>query len=187
LWSQETAAAYLAAMIDGEGTVTNSQGKRARQTRMVSISNTDPAIIVAITACCDVLGLTYRLRTDLPGRWPSKKPQWTAITHVAIHGRANFQRLLDIVPIQAPEKRRRLEVIAASYVDRVVVDPVDVRRLYECDGHTMQEVGALLGVGTKVIARLMREQGMRSRSHHASARGWITRRAHSTTASPTGS
>lgn len=177
LWSEQTAAAYLAAMIDGEGTVTNFRGDRKRHARRISISNTDPAIIAAIVACCDVLGVTYRLRTDLPGRWPSKKPQWTAITHVAIYGRANFQALLDI-PIQAPEKRRRLHVLVASYVDHVVIDPAEVRRLYADERRTIVDVAAIQGVGVKVICRIMREQGMQSRSHAACARGWAVRRSH---------
>jgi hypothetical protein len=177
LWSEQTAAAYLAAMIDGEGTVTNAPGRRARQTRMVSISNTDPAIITATTACCDVLRLTYLVRTENVDRYPyagRRRP----IMHVRIHGRTNFQRLLDTVPIQAPEKRRRLEVIVASYITHAIIDPAEVRRLYNDERHTIPQVAQLLGVGIGPIRRIMREQGMRSRSHESCARAWSTRRSH---------
>jgi hypothetical protein len=165
-------------MIDGEGTVTNFRGDRRRHPRMVSISNTDPAIIAAITACCDVLGLTYRMTTDVVGRWPTRKPQWADITHVKLYGRRNFQVLLDVVPIQAPEKRRRLEVIAASYIDRVVISPADVRRLYHDSGHTQAEVASLLGVGVRSLARVMRNEGIHSRTWDSMQRGWATRRSH---------
>src|SRR5208282_1986398 len=80
------AAAYLAGLIDGEGTVT-VPGKTHRL-RRVSIANTDTAILTAAEQCCEILGIkcTRYARKGRPTHW---SPAWD----VVIYGRMN----LDII------------------------------------------------------------------------------------------
>lgn len=52
----DVCSAYLAAIIDGEGSV---QYRKQKGSRWVSISNTEIEIINNCKKCCDVLGIKY--------------------------------------------------------------------------------------------------------------------------------
>ena len=175
--SSAVAAAYLAAMIDGEGTVARFNGDRGRDARFVAISNTDHALIAAIEECCNTLGITYTVNDESPAGARSRKyNHWTPIRQVRIYGQRNFRLLLAVVPIQAPGKQARLRRLVDSYVIPQPVDLVVLHRLYYDEMQSLARISPVLGIGVKTLRRTMREQGLALRQTERSLKAWRTRR-----------
>src|SRR6266853_3807830 len=107
MFTFEQASAYLAAMIDGEGTV--SEPVPGKYNREISIGNTDEDIIAAIKEAFDVLDIGYRVYLRQPPG--NRKPLWNVI----VHGRPNMKRIRDNIPIRAMVKLGRLDRVIASY------------------------------------------------------------------------
>jgi hypothetical protein len=171
MFTNTQAAAYLAAMIDGEGWIGSPKNK---QNRAIRISNTDPDLISAIREVCDRLGITYTVQ-----HINARKEGWSAGWWVDITGRANMIRVRDEVPLRSSKKRARLDAIITSYVDRPPLDGGDLRRLYEEDGLTQREIATRLGVGFKRVLLAMRRHEITRRPHgpERALSVWRSRRA----------
>jgi hypothetical protein len=166
VFNREQAAAYLAAMIDGEGWIGEA---KSPQNRAIRITNTDPVLITAVMECCDVLGIGYRTYA-----YAAQRAHWSGGQLVTIYGLENLSRVLAEVPFRAERKRERLVRLIASY--RAPLDPDEIRRLYD-EGRTMKEVAAALSVSLKRIINAMTAHGIPRRD--ASKRGasvWRARR-----------
>jgi hypothetical protein len=87
-------------MIDGEGTVSDRG--------YVRIGNTEEDILTGVEQACSVLGITtVRYSNGIP-----KNPQWKPAQVVAIQGKENIQKLLDL-PLRSQRKfdaiKRRID------------------------------------------------------------------------------
>jgi hypothetical protein len=168
----EQGAAYLAAMIDGEGWI----GEPKPDTffnRAVRIANTDPDLIQAISEACDWLGITYTVQVSRP-QTERRAKLWV----VDITGRENMVTIRQQVPIQAARKRERLDRQIASYRRPEPLNPHELRRLYHDEHLTIPAVAARLGVDKKRVLLAMRAYGIprRVRDSAMDATVWRTRR-----------
>ncbi len=105
--SRKEAAAYLAAIIDGEGTVSVARG--AKPFRAVRIINTDPDIIEATMECCRRLGIDSRVSVKNIAS-ERKQKCWV----VTISSKRNIEKVSKL-PIRARSKRERLLKLLSSY------------------------------------------------------------------------
>lgn len=176
--SREAAAWYLAALIDGEGSVvkrapakgTNAGPRverggspRNRSPRMCKITNCTPEILDAAERCCDVLGITWR-RVSI-GTTRIGTPIW----NLEIRNRANFLLLANL-PIQHPEKRSR---VANGCIDRTLEVPVSrdgLRRLYWQAGFTAEQIARQFGRTPTAVGRWFGILGVEKRSMSDQAR-----------------
>ncbi len=99
------AAAYLGALIDGEGCV--FLGRSGRQ---ISITNTDYDIIGAALDACQAIGVAPRVYLR-EKNWKGRLPLWK----VQLMHHADFIRVSEVVPIFASRKVAALRAILASY------------------------------------------------------------------------
>ena len=105
--SDEEAAAYLAGMIDGEGTVIH--GPPPGNARTVRVYNKNNELINATADACDRLRITYKI-----GWWDdSRNSSWCH--SLRIYSKENFVRIRAVVPLQATSKVEKLDGIIASY------------------------------------------------------------------------
>jgi hypothetical protein len=95
-WTREAAAAYLAGMIDGEGSVTLAE---------VVIYNTEDDLIAACERCCQVLGIEYRLHRY-------ERPTGKPIYYLRIRRLGSLRIVAAEVPIQSARKRWALTAAA---------------------------------------------------------------------------
>lgn len=95
------AGAYLAAMIDGEGSVDVTRD------RCVRIANTEQSIIEAIQACCAVLGIDYNVQIR-------HRDGYAPVTIIGIYGKDQLTKLLEL-PIQSAKKKAKLEQAIVSF------------------------------------------------------------------------
>jgi intein/homing endonuclease len=164
----EQAAAYLAAMIDGEGWIGEPKGA---QNRAIRIANTDRVLIDAIAECCDVLGVHYTVQSIR-----ARQDNWSDGWVVDITGHDSLRYILDHVPFRAPRKRDRLARQVASYA-HPPLDPETLTELYE-SGLTVRQVAAELGISAKRVANAMRKHGIARRTGADRATTvWEARRA----------
>lgn len=119
-WSSESAKAYLARIIDGEGCIQGMRG--GEDGRYIEISNTDYSIILACIECCSLLNYNHSLRgPTLPkGRQVNGKP-YSQVWHFTISRREILIRVLEEVPIQSQLKQYKLRTILAMYKDKPIV------------------------------------------------------------------
>lgn len=120
--SDEAAAYYLAALIDGEGHVAH-RVYPSGPVRHIDIVNTDRALIEAAQAACDKLGLKWaRYDRDRDGDaiTPERKHQW----NLRIARRESLERAAEILPLKAPAKRDRLLALIQSYPDPRPLDEI---------------------------------------------------------------
>lgn len=103
MFTEEQAAAYLAGLIDGEGTV-------AKVNQAVSMGNTDYEIVEAWQECCSILGLQSTVYGPRKPRG-NRKPFW----EVYIRSRDSLQRVFDVVPIRTTRKRELLAEALSRY------------------------------------------------------------------------
>jgi hypothetical protein len=161
------AAAYLAAMIDGEGWIGEY---RNASNRAIRIANTEFELIDAIAECCDALGVTYHIYDRA-----ARKQNWSPIRWLEIYGRDNLATVLARVPIRSERKRARLERIVASY--RPPIDPDQLRALYLGEGLSIAQTAERLGVGVKRVRFALRTNGISGHQGMEKARLiWETRR-----------
>lgn len=101
LANKKTAAAYLAALIDGEGHVSR---------RNVSITNTDDDILAAAQACLDKLGIgphyLYNMGIRDTGNFEVKR--------IVLHQMQAIERLQRYVPLQCAYKVAALKRLLGS-------------------------------------------------------------------------
>lgn len=154
---KQTAGFYLAALIDGEGTITRC----GRKSRAVRITNTDLNIISAGTACLAKLGISYKI-------YKRKSTKGKQAFDIVVHGEDNFRRVLASVPIQSQEKRKRLNELIGSYVDRHQIP--NLRRLYE--NNSVAEIAGKTGKPPSVVYYLLKKQNIQRRTLSASVKKW---------------
>jgi hypothetical protein len=140
MFTAEQAAAYLAAMIDGEGWIGEPKNKRNRGVR---IANTDPALISAIIECCMVLDLHYTVT-----RAAGAKPHWASQATVHIGGLRSLERVQQLCPIRAPAKQDRLARTLPTF--RQPVDIMAVNHMRN-QGMTLKAIAQELGVSYKRV------------------------------------
>jgi hypothetical protein len=125
--SKEAAAWYLAAMIDGEGSIQFRPAYRSTTTgyrhgdRRVAVYGTEEDIMAAVEEAFTVLGFSFRKRLHLPAVCANRpviigtRP---CIVLTLAGGRESYERFLREVPIQSDRKRANLEECVRTYVWR---------------------------------------------------------------------
>lgn len=167
--THEAAAYYLAAMVDGEGTISGSYhpvtGKL--RSRYVSVCNTDLEIIAAVESACRALGIVYVCRTTAP-----KKSIWKRRFDVIINRRIEIEKFAATVPIQCSRKRKRLAEILESY-ERAgygkwvkILTPEFLHEEYTVKGKSYREIAAELNCPVASLAVRVRASGIITRRHH---------------------
>jgi hypothetical protein len=141
---REYAAAYLAGMIDGEGTVPRAS-KRSNKVE-IRIVNTDPTLILACRACCETLELRYRIaRLNSPSK---RKPHLQPIWSFSISSRSSLQRVADQVPILAAHKRKNLQDALKTFKrPPYALEPTKdvLTQLYLVEKKTFNEICCITG------------------------------------------
>jgi hypothetical protein len=156
------AAAYLAGLIDGEGTVT-VPGKTHRL-RRVSIANTDTAILSAAEQCCEILGIACKRyeRKNRPQNW---SPAWD----VVIYGRMNLDILCTLVPLQAPKKWTKLKALYESYRiyrrHRSEWPITEIKQLYYEENWSFEMLAKKYEVSLGTVHRWFEQSGLQARSN----------------------
>src|SRR5262249_20840144 len=112
--SPQVAAAYLAAMIDGEGWITVRQWSTPKQARgcmrVIGIANTERELIDACIDACEQLGIRPRLYEI-----KRQRPSWSRKWEIQIIRRDSLRIVRDVVPIQSKRKSAKLDEALASY------------------------------------------------------------------------
>lgn len=154
--SRKEATWYLAALIDGEGSV--QFAKRARgSSRSVQIANTDPDILDAARTCLKILDVPYREYDRLPeGNFGGKLR-----TYITIASRTGLEALRGL-PIQAASKREALAKCIESYAPRLP-PPAELVARYD-SGMTIDEIAESLGVSFGTIQGRLVQAGYTPRS-----------------------
>lgn len=136
------AAAYLAAMIDGEGHV------RVHQNRSVSVANTDPDLIEAVEECCELLGLRHSTQRGSYRRSGNRKPIW----EVRMVGKDTLLKIRHVVPLRATRKLAALEDAIAAYKQLPRPPREWLEQKYHVEGLSLQQVAEAWGVKNSVSA-----------------------------------
>lgn len=164
--TETQAAAYLAGMIDGEGTI-----GQYNAIRRVTICNTDYALIEACAEACDTLGLPYAIYPAEAARGRAKR--WDLNFR---GGKPTFERILREIPIRSPGKRARLAAMLETY-RRPRRPPRAELEAYYLEGASYSALGERYGVGVSTIQNWMRQLGIPARSYsEAGTLHWEVRR-----------
>lgn len=154
--AEAEAAAYLAGMIDGEGTVS-----RIGEGRRVRIGSTTPELIEACIEACDVLGIaTIRHKDAVSASKRGRIPYHL----LSITGRTNLERLQQTVPLRHPEKRARLDAIVTTYVQGFPLTEEELLALYHEQSLSPTQIGRLIGRDAKTVWCHLRQTGKPMRS-----------------------
>jgi len=130
IMNKDQALGYLAAMIDGEGSVSPSSRNMS-----VRISNTEKSIIEATCEALDILDIEYTIHTYSSG-----------VMCINIYRLRNFKKLAE-VPIRSQLKAARLQTILDTHKgDRLVHRPdrEELQRLVD-EGKTDREIAQIMG------------------------------------------
>lgn len=158
-FTSQEAAAYLAAMIDGEGTVSVHSARSSNRT--VRIANTDWELILAVEECCALLDIGCVIRKRLP---PAKK-NWKIGWDVTISGRANLKKVKAAVPLRSPQKIRRLDQLLASYSRPQMPTKEQLVRMYVDEKKSYAEIMKAFGVGsTNTVSYWLKKHGIPPRT-----------------------
>jgi len=152
MWTKETAGAYLAGMIDADGTVS------LLPRRDVSITNTNRDIIHAVTTCLDIIGVTYSIYEI-----PMSDEKRSDIIRVYIGGQINLRILHDSVPLQCPDKYDRLNKIVHSY-RLPLISQKGLADLYYVQKLSQRQIANQLGCYLGTVQLLMKKYGLQPRS-----------------------
>lgn len=145
-WTAQSAAFYLAAMIDGEGTVTALTARNSA--RAVKITNTDFDLITACVECLTALKITARVYERSAKRCVRKRT-WD----VNVYGRDNLERLLRL-PFRCLWKKSRVEALLASYRPRRPSKGVLKKRL--AAGDSLADLAAECGVTPRTVTNWLK-------------------------------
>jgi len=159
-FNAETASAYLAAMIDGEGTV--AIPAPSNRNRVVRITNTDWGLIEAVAECCDVLCVDVRIVE----RAGTKRPaHWARAWDVVISKREALERLLAMVPLRSTKKLERLKAIVETYRPRRPT-PAELHQWYIVEQRSFAEIMRITHAkSTGTVAGWLRRAGIKARDH----------------------
>jgi hypothetical protein len=168
--SRDTAAGYLAAMIDGEGTV--GLYRKPWVSRAIRITNTERTLIDACSEACLLLGIEHSIDDGRALR--SGKTSWT----LTIGKTAALSIVADCVPLRSARKSATLaEALATARPDNRPSREV-LEQLYVFEDRSAGEIGRLLGASPRSVRTWLRAEGVPIRDRStASRRGWETRRA----------
>ena len=109
----EIAAAYLAALVDGEGCVSMYRvGKRQDIRRIITVAVCDRELIDTAGRCCRILGIPFRRSDKTP-----KNPKHRHIWKIDIGSRAGLETFAANVPLQHARKLSKLMAVVLSYQD----------------------------------------------------------------------
>lgn len=162
-----TAAAYLSALIDGEGMIT-----KAPNGRSIRISNTDQGIIRACAECCVTLGLSYKVTKCSPPA-ARRKQVWL----VQISGRDTLIRAESILELRSEAKVERLRNAISSYQYKPPCSADRLRKLYESEGRSVREIAAKYGRSETSIWHWMERYEIPRRTQGESlALAWASKR-----------
>ncbi len=125
---RQTAAGYLAGLIDGEGSVVVGRWgpKQKKNYRVVICVNTDPSIIAAAERACTVMRYAYVTYKKPRSLDEKRKDIW----QVTVYRAEAIRRLIKEVPIQAEKKRQMLEQMVAGLRPDRTPDEALLRRYY---------------------------------------------------------
>jgi LAGLIDADG-like domain len=132
--TKQRAQGYLAAMIDGEGSVICNPPRRT-----VTIFNTDRGIIDKCIEACNTLGLTYKISLRKSSNRLHKPcyDMW-------LGGRENLSKLHKLVSLGSESKQQALNEIQDSWVFKPSPTKAELSRLLKA-GLTHREIGERLG------------------------------------------
>lgn len=131
--NERDAAAYLAAMIDGEGHVSS-------KSKSIRISNTEFELIEAIIESCVALDLHYAVNG--PKSIRSGKSVW----EVNISSRSTLERVRDLVPIRSSRKKSALVDAIGSFKYKARPPREWVEQKYVFEGLSLREVAMAWGL-----------------------------------------
>jgi len=155
-FTKDTAAAYLAAMIDGEGTVGYQSDGRHSIRRHVSIANTENSIIEACKKAAETLGIPYTVTVKKPQN-PTHKECW----NVNFDSREAFT-MLNTLPLGSQLKKARIERLVKSYKHSQLTKEVIVS-LYNDEELSIHAIAKKLGVKYGRIQHFMKTSGIEAR------------------------
>lgn len=162
--SKREAAAYLSGMIDGEGHVHFHDTKPIR--RVVTIVNTDVALIEACEDALDMLGVLYSRHS-----WKARPEGCRPAMRIYIGNPHNLTKLNNHVRLQAPTKSAALAA-AVAYKGRYwqllprerEAALIDVKRLYEQGLLSGAAIAKRYGCTPSTIEKWLREAGVEIRT-----------------------
>lgn len=162
-----TAAAYLSALIDGEGMVTKPGYGRA-----IRVSNTDMGIIEACSECCITLGLRHKVTT-----WSRPIPGYKQVYVVNISGRDTLMRAAKILDLRSAAKVARLNDAITSYQYKPPCSAEHLRNLYEVEGRSVREIAGMYDRSEPSIWHWIKRYEIPKRTQGESlALAWATKR-----------
>ena len=170
--TRQEAAAYLAGMIDGEGSVsvarTGLHAGAKYGKRSVRISNTERDLVDAVCEAYDVLDIRYRIN----GWQPSDNPSYRYAWEVVVSRRPDLERIFALVPIQSTRKRARLKDAVSSYCYRASErEPAAevLHRLYVLERRSMRMIGAQYDVSVCTVQTWLKRIGVARRGKREAA------------------
>jgi hypothetical protein len=168
----DEAAGYLAAIIDGEGSV--DKGTPALKRRKgIRITNTDFELIDACEKACHLLGIHYII-----GHAPPAQPRYRRQRHLSILRLADLKLVWALVPFRHIEKRRRLQATLDYYATRPksyhFFDRKPTRehieQLYWQERLSSPQVAERLGCSAHQVLYWLRGYGIKARSRSEGAK-----------------
>jgi hypothetical protein len=106
------AAAYLAGLFDGEGTIALSLAKSGKvQLRRISLTNTDKSILDHAGDCLNALDIEHGI---FQRNFPTN-PKWNTAWDINIYGRRNIVLFCRYIKVASATKRAKLKALRTSY------------------------------------------------------------------------
>lgn len=144
--NRNIAIGYLAALIDGEGSISCNSPHR----RQISICNTDQAILNFASKCLDVLQIKHSVRLRNKTTTTGK-----SVWYLYICNKNGFERIFWEVPLQSI-KRDKLEYMVNSYTQpQHNLDKQKVNEMYHIEKMSSIEIAKILKVGRGTIHNLI--------------------------------
>jgi hypothetical protein len=157
--SRKEAAAYLAGLLDGEGSVVYGRWgpKNKKQYRVVLLVNTDPTIVKAAEEAARILGYAFVTRSRESG--PGRKRKYEVIVYRAEH----IRRIGEELPIRAAHKKATLLEMIASFRTSKRPPEALLRRLYLKERLPVDEIWRKLGMSRPTLYRYLNYYGIQLR------------------------
>ena len=154
----EAAAYYLAAMIDGEGTVGLTRARQSGHVNgaLINIYNTDIDLLERSASACRKLGIRFKViarRKSARASW--KQGYWLLVTNmesVAIISRR--------VPVASAEKKRRIEAFMERSWIAKRPSKDSFAAAWEASGRRSTRAGRMLGLSDTTVRKWARIYGI---------------------------
>lgn len=140
--NKSQAAAYLAAMIDGEGHI------RVNKNRSASVANTDWDLIEATVECCELLGIRHKIVAGSYDRRGNRKQIW----EVRMYGKDTLEIIRKSVPLRCRRKVAALDDAIAAYKQLPRPPREWLEQKYVAEGLSLQKVAEAWGAKNSVSA-----------------------------------